>query len=173
MEHFLGVEHRISESLGDFGDSRDEHAREHGEEHGGHHASELSVKAGRGNAVMKAGHEQEFSARKGPEGNEAGLQGSGHNEHRSGNPIEAAHTNLPQGNGNAAGFHCPGQNSHRGGNCIKALHFFFSQRTAQMMMSLASSLSKVLSTALSMSSVFIEMGSADGTVSNLNVGGAL
>ncbi|MDP1588744.1 MAG: hypothetical protein Q8M07_13425 [Prosthecobacter sp.] len=38
---------------------------------------------------MKAASEQEFPARKGPEGNEAGLQGSGEHTHPAGNPIKS------------------------------------------------------------------------------------
>lgn len=38
---------------------------------------------------MKAASEQEFPAREGPEGNEAGLQGSGEHTHPAGNPIKS------------------------------------------------------------------------------------
>lgn len=40
---------------------------------------------------MKAASEQEFPARKGPDGNRAVHHNTGHKEHRSGNPIEAAY----------------------------------------------------------------------------------
>ncbi len=40
---------------------------------------------------MKAASTQQISARKGPDGNRAVPHNTGHNEHRSGNPIEAAY----------------------------------------------------------------------------------